>query len=246
MSKAVSNIAMWSGPRNLSTAMMYSFAQRSDTRVVDEPFYAAYLSKTGIQHAMYQEIIDDGETNPSNVISRCTELLTDNKPILYQKHMTKHMIEGIDRSWIDQVTNVFLIRDPRRVIASYHAKQEQPDLSDIGVKEQVELFDRVCQKTGNTPTVIDSADILLQPKEMLLKLCQAIGIEFQASMLEWQAGPKSYDGIWAPHWYKSVWQSTGFSGSVRKPPDLPKELRKLADKAEQYYQELICHKIKVE
>ena len=239
--ESLHNIAMWSGPRNLSTAMMYSFAQRSDTRVVDEPFYASYLAKTGIQHAMYQAIIDDGKVNPDDVISDCTASTSDGKPVFYQKHMTKHMIPGIDRDWIDQVTNVFLIRDPRRVIVSYHAKQEKPDLSDIGVKEQVELFDRVCQKTGNAPIVINSADILKRPKLMLTLLCQSIGLEFQESMLSWQAGPKSYDGIWAPHWYKSVWKSTGFSESISKEPVLPEKLKSLAETAQDYYQKLTIH-----
>jgi len=201
-------IAMWSGPRNLSTAMMYSFAQRADCKVVDEPFYAAYLAATGIKHAMYKEIILDGETNPENVAELCTTEVQET-PVFYQKHMTKHMIPSIERDWIHKVCNVFLIRDPARVIASYHAKQEDPELSDIGVKEQLEIFDKVSQKNGEAPTVIDSADILVAPEAMLRALCKAVDIEFQASMLSWSEGPKPYDGVWAPHWYQSVWKSTG-------------------------------------
>ena len=231
-------IAMWSGPRNLSTAMMYCFAQRSDTSVVDEPFYAAYLAKTGIQHAMYQEIIDAGQTNSTKVADYCIGENPQQKPLFYQKQMTKHMIPSIDREWIYQVSNVFLIRDPARVIASYHAKQEDPELSDIGVKEQLELFEMVSQKTGNAPVVIDSADILEAPELMLTALCKAIGIEFQANMLKWAAGPKEYDGVWAPHWYKSVWQSTGFAKPDNKQVKVPEHLFGLLDTANSFYDQL--------
>lgn len=236
------NIAMWSGPRNLSTAMMYSFAQRGDCEVVDEPFYAAYLAAMGIKHAMYKEIILDGESNPENVINFCTNK-DKNSPVFYQKHMTKHMIPSIDRDWIHDVCNVFLIREPARVIASYHAKQEDPELSDIGVKEQLELFDMISQKNGEAPTVINSADILAAPEPMLRALCKAIGIDFQSSMLSWIAGPKPYDGIWAPHWYKSVWQSNGFAAPDNRKVKVPEHLLGLLETANLYYEQLKEHSI---
>jgi hypothetical protein len=237
----IKNIAMWSGPRNLSTAMMYSFASRTDCHVVDEPFYAAYLSTTGIKHAMYKEIINDGVVDPKKVIERCINSEFNGQQehsIFYQKHMTKHMIPSIDRSWIGQVCNVFLIREPAKVIASYHAKDQDPGLSDIGVVEQCEIFDRVCQKIGKAPTVIDSWDILNDPKKMLSALCKAINIDFQENMLSWPTGPRSFDGIWAPHWYKSVWQSNGFSTPSQKKPKVPDHLLDLLDTANSYYDQL--------
>jgi len=231
-------IAMWSGPRNLSTAMMYSFAQRSDTSVVDEPFYAAYLATTDIQHAMYQEIIDAGQTDATKVADYCVGTNPQQKPVFYQKQMTKHMIPSFNREWIYQVCNVFLIRDPARVIASYHAKHEDPELADIGVKEQLALFEMISQKSGSAPTVIDSADILENPELMLTALCKAIGIEFQPNMLNWTAGPKDYDGVWAPHWYKSVWQSTGFAAPDNKQVEIPEHLLGLLETANSYYDRL--------
>ncbi len=240
--KQSKNIAMWSCPRNLSTAMMYSFAQRSDCSVVDEPFYAAYLAATGIKHAMYNEIIQDGEVNPEKIADLCVANVQQ-QPVFYQKHMTKHMIPSIDREWIHNVCNVFLIREPARVIASYHAKQEDPELSDIGVKEQLELFDRVSDKNGKAPVVINSADILVAPEAMLRALCKAIDIEFQSSMLSWTVGAKSYDGVWAPHWYKSVWQSTGFAKPDNKKVQVPDHLLGLLETANSYYEQLKVYAI---
>ncbi len=231
-------IAMWSGPRNLSTAMMYSFAQRSDTCVIDEPFYAAYLAATGIRHTLYREIIAAGDTDADSVARYCCEQRPQPTPVFYQKHMTKHMIEGFDRQWIHRVCNVFLIRDPGRVIVSYHARQENPVLSDIGVKEQVELFDSVCQRTGVAPVVIDSADILAAPELMLRSLCAALDITFQPQMLHWQPGPKAYDGVWAPHWYQSVWRSTGFGGAQTSQVAVPDKLKNLLAEADAYYQQI--------
>ena len=228
---------MWSGPRNLSTAMMYSFAQRTDCLVIDEPFYAAYLAATGIKHEMYKEIISAGEVDSVKVAEECSQEKSA-RPLYYQKHMTKHMIPSFDRNWIHQVCNVFLIRDPARVISSYHVKQKDPELSDIGVKEQLEIFDKVSQKNGEAPTVIDSGDILVAPEAMLRALCKAVDIEFQTSMLSWNTGPKLYDGVWAPHWYKSVWKSTGFAAPDNRTAQVPEHLLGLLDTANSYYQQL--------
>ncbi len=240
------NIAMWSGPRNLSTAMMYCFAQRNDCSVVDEPYYAAYLKKTGIKHAMYQQIIAAGEIESSKVAEHCVGENQIQTVVYYQKHMTKHMLPSFNRDWVDQVCNVFLIRDPARVIASYHVKQEDPVLSDIGVQEQLEIFDRVSQKTGTAPVVVNSADILKSPEKMLAALCLAIGIDFQNSMLSWPEGPKSYDGVWAPHWYHSVWKSKGFAKPNDKIVKLPRHLESLLDEANQYYDKLKPYAISIE
>jgi hypothetical protein len=238
MNPVSKKIAMWSGPRNLSTAMMYSFAERNDTAVLDEPFYAAYLASTGIEHPMYQEVIAMGEINPDKVAETCTGANPQRLPVFYQKQMTKHMISSFDRDWIFDVTNVFLIRDPARVIASYHLKSEDPVLSDIGVKEQMELFDKICQKTGSAPTVINSADILLAPETMLRALCHAIDIEFQNCMLVWSPGPRTYDGVWGAHWYKSVWKSTGFAAPDKTRSEVPEHLLDLLETANRYYDEI--------
>ncbi|MDH5630534.1 MAG: HAD family hydrolase [Gammaproteobacteria bacterium] len=244
MNQIVKNIAMWSGPRNLSTAMMYCFAQRDDCFVVDEPFYAAYLAETGIQHAMYKEVIEAGEVDPVKVANMCVKKREGERTVFYQKQMTKHMLPGFDLEWIHEVDNVFLIREPARVINSYHAKQEDPELSDIGIKEQVNIFNMVRKKTGQIPVVINSGDILKNPEKMLKALCKAIGIDFQMSMLSWQQGPKVYDGVWAPHWYKSVWQSTGFGTPYKKQVEVPQHLQGLLDEANHYYKQISPFAIK--
>ena len=230
------NLAMWSGPRNLSTAMMYSFAQRSDCVVADEPFYAAYLAKTGLAHPMREDIIRAGETDAERVIEYCCGEGGLGKAVFYQKHMTQHMLPDIRRDWIVGLTNVFLLRDPARVIASYHAKREDPNLADIGVKEQAELFDIVKEGTGEAPMAIDCMDVLSNPEGTLKALCEALGLAFEASMLEWELGPRTYDGIWAPHWYDSVWKSRGFGRAPQEDPVAPTHLRELLDESRQYYE----------
>ena len=238
-------ISVWSGPRNLSTAMMYSFAQRNDTAVVDEPFYAAYLAATGVVHPMYKEIIAAGEVDAVKVAQYCTTSCPENKSVFYQKQMTKHMIQAFDRDWIFDVCNIFLIRDPARVIASYHAKHEDPELADIGIKEQLELFNKVCQKTGDAPVVVNSADILANPEKVLNALCRAIGIKFQPSMLQWPTGPRSFDGVWAPHWYKSVWQSRGFGSPENNQPQVPDHLLNLLETANGYFEQIKRHTLTI-
>lgn len=232
------NIAMWSGPRNLSTAMMYSFAARGDCAVWDEPFYAAYLAKTGIEHPMTAEIVAAGDPEPASVAAACVGAVPQQQSLFYQKHMTHHMIPGIDRAWMRDVTNVFLIRHPARVLASYAQKREAPVLADLGFTQQAELFDQVANDLGQTPIVTDSADTRANPKLMLSKLCTALGIPFTEAMLTWPAGPKPYDGAWAPHWYNAVHRSTGFDSAEGPLPLLPAEYQALADAALPSYQRL--------
>ena len=223
-------IAMWSGPRNLSTAMMRSFGSRPDCSAMDEPFYAAYLAATGLEHPMRDEIIKDGETDPDRVIEHCLKGGDDDLPISYQKHMTHHMIDRFDVNWISEITNVFLIRAPQSVLASYAAKTEQVTADDIGFKRQRELFDLVRDETGKTPAVVDAHDIRASPQRVLTRLCDAIGIAFHPAMLKWEAGERPEDGIWARHWYDSVWRSTGFAPPETKPPAaLPAHLQAIAD-----------------
>lgn len=236
-------IAMWSGPRNLSTAMMYAFAARGDCAVWDEPFYAAYLAKTGIDHPMRDAIIATDDTDPARIAAACTGPTPDGKPLHYQKHMTLHMIPEFDRGFMRALTNVFLIRHPARVVASYSQKREAPTLPDIGFVQQAELFDQVAGWTGRPPLVIDSADIRANPRESLTKLCTALGIPFTENMLHWPAGPKPYDGVWAPHWYNAVHASTGFGDPEGPLPTLPAEYAPLVEQALPHYQRLAAHKL---
>jgi hypothetical protein len=229
-------IAMWSGPRNLSTAMMYAFAARGDCTVWDEPFYAAYLAATGIDHPMRDEIMAANETDAPVVAARCAGNFET--PIAYHKHMTLHMVAGFDRSFMAACENVFLIRHPARVVASYAKKREGPTLMDIGFVQQAELFDQVCQTLGHAPVVIDSAAIRANPGEKLQQLCDGLGILFTDRMLHWRPGPKAYDGIWAPHWYGAVHASTGFDGSEGPLPDLAPAYQALSDKALIHYEKL--------
>ena len=231
-------IAMWSGPRNLSTAMMYSFAARGDCAVTDEPFYAAYLNAAGVEHPMGAEVIAAGQTDAGQVADYCLGPNPEGQPLWYQKHMTLHMIPGFDRSFLRSLTNVFLIRHPARVVASYSKKRERPTLADIGFVQQAELFDQVADMTGGAPTVVDSADIRATPRETLGRLCAALGISFTENMLRWPAGPKAYDGVWAPHWYNAVHASTGFDEPEGPLPDLPPEYQALVEQALPFYERL--------
>lgn len=235
-------IAMWSGPRNLSTAMMYAFGNRSDCAVVDEPFYAAYLSMKGIDHPMREEILASQPQDPNEVAAALLGTNPEEKPHFYQKHMTQHMIDGVPRNWLRDVVNVFLIRHPARVIASYGAKRENPVLDDIGFRQQAELFDLVTS-WGQRPIVIDSHDIRDDPEGMLRKLCDAIGLEFSDRMLAWPKGGHKEDGVWAPHWYGAVWESTGFAGAEGQLPEVGPELQPVLEAALPFYEKMKAAKI---
>ena len=238
-------IAMWSGPRNLSTTMMRSFGARPDTACVDEPFYAAFLISTGTVHPMQEDILAVQPHSGAEVARQLTrEPVPGAKPVFYQKHMTHHMAPAIPRSWMGQVTNAFLIREPARVLASYARKMDEVSLEAIGVPQQAELFDRVCQLRGEAPPVIDSDDILADPPGMLRALCRALDIPYTDAMLSWEAGPKPEDGVWAPHWYDAVWESTGFGKPRTEPPELPKRLRKLADEARESHERIAAHRLR--
>ena len=231
-------IAMWSGPRNLSTAMMYAFGARSDCAVVDEPFYAAYLTKTGISHPMGAEIMASQSIDPHAVARELIGPVPGGKAHWYQKHMTQHMIDGVPRDWMGQVVNVFLIRHPARVIASYAKKREAPVLDDIGFRQQAELIDHV-KRLGQTPIVIDSADIRADPETALSGLCQIIGMDWDPAMLNWPAGGHPDDGVWAPHWYEAVHRSTGFDGAEGILPELDGAYAALVEEAMPYYERMV-------
>jgi hypothetical protein len=235
-------IAMWSGPRNLSTAMMYVFAARDDCAVVDEPFYAAYLTETGLTHPMQQAILDSQPHDAQAVISQCLGDIPGNKPYFYQKHMTHHMLAHFSLGWLENTTNVFLIRHPARVVASYQAKRENPTLDDIGFVQQLRILRYVRDTLGQKPIVVDSDTILENPLAALTALCDHIGIPFQPRMLSWPAGGNAADGAWAPHWYESVWNSTGLEASPVKPlPTLNKPLTGIVDSALPHYNEMASY-----
>ena len=237
-------IAMWSGPRNLSTAMMYAFAARSDCVVVDEPFYASYLSATGHVHPMQQDILDSQPCIAQNVVKQCLGTIPNNKPLFYLKQMTHHMVKGFPKDWLSSLTNVFLIRHPARVVASYQRKRETPTLEDIGFVQQCELFEYARALTGTTPTVVDSDDILANPEGVISALCKRIGIVYQPQMLSWPAGGNEADGVWAPHWYESVWKSTGLKASPQKPvPELKNGLDEIVQQAMPFYEKMVKFKL---
>jgi len=234
----MTTIAMWSGPRNISTAMMYSFASRHDCSVWDEPFYAHYLSTTGIRHPVGDEVIAAGETDYDTVVEMCLAKPDQAKPLFYQKHMTHHMLPGQNWRWCLELSNIFLIRAPERVLASYAAKREDVSLADIGFERQLELFNMVADHLGHAPIVVDCDDILSNPEDNLQALCKTTGIRFEPAMLSWSKGPKSYDGVWAKHWYNAVWNSTGFADPKTGYPALDGHLAQIADLARPMYDKL--------
>jgi hypothetical protein len=233
-------IAMWSGPRNISTAMMRSFGNRPDCAVIDEPFYAAYLHATGIDHPMRAEILASQPTDPREVARLLCLDAPGGKPVFYQKHMTHHMIPEFDLGWMAECRNVFLIRAPSRVVASYARKREQATLGDLGFVRQAELFARESDRLGAPPPVIDADDVLANPRALLGKLCDALGIGFSECMLAWLPGRRASDGVWAAHWYEAVERSTGFAA----PPAHVPEPNALVEEALPYYQAMQSHTLK--
>jgi hypothetical protein len=230
-------IAMWSGPRNLSTALMYSFGSRADFAIWDEPFYAPYLAATGIDHPMWDDIIATHEVDPAKVAARCIDTIPSEKPHFYMKHMPHHMIDGFPLDWAKDCVNIHLIRHPARVIASYGAKRDTISAEDIGFQQQLALY----HKLGGV--VIDSADIRKDPAEMLNLLCDTIGLDFDPAMLSWPKGPRSEDGIWAKYWYDMVHQSTGFAGPEGALPQVDTQYLPLLDSALPAYAAMAQDKI---
>ena len=238
-------IAMWSGPRNISTAMMRAWGNRPDTFVCDEPFYAYYLKATGRNHPGAVEVIARGETDPDKVIAQLTGPIPERKTIFYQKQMTHHLLPEIDRRWLRSVTNCFLIRDPTEVILSYIKKNNDPTLADIGFAQQAEIFDWVRAETGAIPPVIDARDVLEDPERTLRLLCKGVGVEFTDAMLSWPPGFRETDGIWAKHWYGEVATSTGF----RKPAGqaskrFPERLRGVYEEARGIYERFCEYRLR--
>ena len=234
---------MWSGPRNLSTAMMYAFGSRPDFDIIDEPFYAAYLHKTGINHPMRDKIIASQQIDPVGVIDDLVNKKYQVKSHRYQKHMTQHVLEGFDLTWMNELTNVFLIRHPARVIKSFGAKLNNATIDDIGFKQQLKLFNYVSEM-GHRPLVIDSFDIRKDPRSALECLCNEVGLEFILDMLSWPKGGHKSDGVWAKHWYGAVHLSEGFSEEEKDLPSLGALQTDISRKALPFYHALEEHKLK--
>ena len=237
-------IAMWSGPRNISTAMMRAFENRDDTEVSDEPFYAAYLAETRLDHPMRKEVLVSQPTDWRAVAEAMAGEAPGGAPVWYQKHMTHHMLPGFGLGWMDACVNAFLIRPPEQVLASYTQKRSDVTLNDIGVVRQAELFDRVADRMGEAPPVIDGASVQANPRGALTALCAALGIGFSERMLAWPPGPRASDGVWAPAWYDAVERSTGFAppGRVVQHENLPDHLKRIAEAATPFYERMAQHR----
>lgn len=234
-------LAMWSGPRNISTAMMRSWGNRGDTHVVDEPFYAYYLKSTGLPHPMADEVMASQPTDWRDVVDGLLGPVPGNKPLYYQKHMTHHFLDEVGREWLGDMTHVFLIRDPREMLVSLDEKTPEPALKDTGYPQQLEIFEWVKANTGQPCPVIDSKDLLMDPEGMLAKICGILGIEFDKAMMSWPAGRRETDGVWAEHWYGNVEKSTGFQPYKPKSGEVQEHLKDLLDECRPYYETLKQH-----
>jgi Sulfotransferase domain len=211
-------LAMWSGPRNISTAMMRAWENRGDCAVVDEPLYAHYLASTGLDHPGRGEIIAAGESDWRRVAAYLTGPVPEGKPLWYQKHMSHHLLPHIAREWLRELTHVFLIRDPRAVLLSYVKTRPNVTAEDIGVLQQLEIYEYVRAGRAGAAPVIDADEFLKAPEAQLRLLCAQLSIRFTPRMLSWPPGSRASDGVWAPHWYAAVWRSSGFA------PYQPREL----------------------
>ena len=236
-------IAMWSGPRNLSTAMMRSFGSRADTFVSDEPFYAAFLKTTGLGHPMREEVIAAMDCDWASVMASLCGDPPEDRPIWYQKQMWHHMAGPVGYDDFAGFTHAFLIREPERMIASYLRKREAAAFENFGMDRQAEFFEREADRLGHAPPVIDANDVLASPEAVLAKLCDALGIPWDPAMLGWEPGRRDSDGPWAPHWYGAVEKSTGFGRPETDPVELPADAQEIADRCRPYYERLAAHRI---
>lgn len=239
-------ICMWSGPRNVSTALMRAFGARPDTAVVDEPFYAAYLAETGLEHPLRAAVLGSQPNDWRAVVAAlAAQPSAAGCSLFYEKHMTHHMLPGFGRDWLIGCRNAFLIREPARVLASYVKKRSAVSLQEIGLPQQRELFEQVSSALGAPAPVVDCEDLLQDPGGVLARLCEALGIPYHPAMLRWPAGPRASDGVWAPAWYDAVERSTGFAPpEARAQPELPESLRAIANSARPYYEALARHRLR--
>ena len=237
-------IARWSGPRHISTAMMRAWENRGDCDVSDEPLYAAYLAATGLDHPGRDDVIAAGETDWRRVVATLTGPAPDAQPLWYQKHMAHHLLPGMGLDWIHRLRNVLLIRDPREVVASYVKSRANVAADDIGLRQQLALFEWL-RARGEAPPVIDAGDFLRAPEAYLRALCACLGIGFDDRMLHWPPGPRTTDGVWAPHWYARAWRSTGFEAARSRLPRLDDAHAAVAEACRPAYEALSAHRMQV-
>lgn len=237
-------IAMWSGPRNLSTALMRSFGSRADTVVVDEPFYAHYLLATGLDHPGREEVIASQPNDWREVATALHAPLPAGIHVHYQKHMAHHLLPGMGRDWLAGLTHVFLIRNPGDMLRSLDRKLRSIRIEDTGLPQQVEVFERMCSNDGEAPPVVDADDLLENPRGVLEALCARIGLSFDPAMLAWPAGLRDTDGVWARYWYESVAASTSFVRWARQREPLPSALAGLERQACELHAVLHPHRVR--
>lgn len=240
---AAVRIAMWSGPRSISTALLRSWGNRTDTFVCDEPLYAHYLLATGLGHPGREEILREHETDASRVIAWLTGEVPEGKRIFYQKHMAHHLLPGMDREWLRRLRHAFLIRDPREMLTSLIRVTPKPRLKDTGLPQQWELFRLAEAELRTAPPVVDARALLEDPAGMLSALCAALDVPFLDSMLAWEPGPRSTDGVWARYWYRSVEASTGFLPYRPKRDPMPARLERLHDECREIYDRLFSRRL---
>ena len=238
LAEAAARVAMWSGPRTISTAMMRAWGSRAGAQVVDEPFYAFYLHRTGLEHPGREEILRSQPTDWREVARTLTSgPLPAGTSLLYQKHMTHHLLPEVDLSALGGLRHAFLVRDPADVLVSYAKVRGEPTLEDLGLPQQVALH----QRFGGP--VVDARDVLEQPERMLRALCAALGLGFEEAMLRWEAGPRASDGVWGPHWYDVVWRSTGFAPYRPSSEEVPDRLRPLLARCRPYYDTMAADRL---
>ncbi len=238
-------IAMWSGPRNISTALMRSWGSRDDTFVCDEPLYAHYLSQTDVDHPGREEVLASHENDWRKVVEYLTGDIPGQKSIFYQKHMAHHLLPGMEHDWVRSLTNTFLIRDPREMLTSLIKVTPNPTVEDTGLPQQWALFEQLQRETDEAPPVLDAKDVLDDPRGMLTALCAAIGVPFREEMLSWEVGLRDTDGVWAPYWYSAVEKSTGFAPYTPKPDWVPPRLQAVYDACRVSYDKLFEHRLRV-
>ena len=240
MSGVTLRFAMWSGPRNISTAMMRAWENRPDTIVVDEPFYACYLEETGIDHPMRDAVVASQSTDWSIVARQLSEEPCE-AAIYYQKHMTHHLLPHVDLDWTRHLRHCFLVRDPCEVVSSYAQKRGTVTVEDIGITRQLELYEQISDITGEIIPVLDAKQVLIDPAATLSSLCQKLGVAFCDEMLHWPRGRRDSDGVWAPHWYEAVERSTGFEAYREREISLTPEQRRVVEESEDAYR-MLCEK----
>jgi Sulfotransferase domain len=239
-------IAMWSGPRNISTALLRAWGNRPDTWVVDEPLYAHYLTQVSVGHPGVEEVVAHHENDWHKVVAEITGPVPYGRTIYYQKHMAHHWLPHLQGDWLLQLSNAFLIRHPAEMLPSLNAKMGLPQLPDTGLPQQLALLRFIRERTGTTPPVLDSEDILRDPRGALSRFCATIGVPFLERMLHWPAGRRETDGVWAKYWYDAVEKSTGFEPYRARERTVAPELQPVLEKCLPYYEELREYRVKSE